>query len=290
MDWILLIEQMLNALQLGVMLFLMAAGLTLVLGIMNFINMAHGVFYMLGAYFAATIYDLTGSFVLAAVGAPLATALVGVASERLVLRHVITRPPLDQVLCTVGLILFFNNLVRIIWGPLPLFLPVPGALKEGIELWPGFSYPAIRLAIIVAGLLAALLLYFLIHRTRTGMLIRAGASNRTMVSTMGVNISLLFTLVFGLGCAMAGFAGLMAGPIMAVRSGMGDEILILTLVVIVIGGIGSIRGAFIAALLVGAIDTFGRIMLPAAIGDIGIYLLMAVVLFWRPKGLFPAHG
>ncbi|MBD9570787.1 branched-chain amino acid ABC transporter permease [Ensifer sp. ENS08] len=290
MDRILLIEQTLNALQLGVMLFLMAAGLTLVLGIMNFINLAHGVFYMLGAYFAATIYHMTGSFVIAALGAPLATALIGVAAELLVLRHVIARPPLDQVLCTVGLILFFNNLVRIIWGPLPLFLPVPDALKEGIELLPGLSYPAIRLAIIVAGLAVAVMLYVLIHKTRTGMLIRAGASNRMMVSTMGVNISLLFTAVFGLGCAMAGFAGTMAGPIMAVRSGMGDEILILTLVVIVIGGIGSIRGAFVAALLVGAIDTFGRITLPASMGDIGIYVLMALVLFWRPKGLFPAHG
>jgi len=290
MDQILLVEQSLNALQLGVMLFLMAAGLTLVLGIMNFINLAHGVFYMLGAYFAATIYSFTGSFILAALCAPLGAALVGMAAELLVLRHVITRPPLDQVLCTVGLILFFNDLVRIIWGPLPLFLPVPEALKERVEIFPGLSYPAIRLAIIVAGLLVALGLYLLIHRTRTGMLIRAGASNRTMVGTMGINISLLFTLVFGLGCAMAGFAGLMAGPIMAVRSGMGDDVLILTLVVIVIGGIGSIRGAFIAALLVGAIDTFGRITLPPSIGDIGIYLLMALVLFWCPKGLFPAHG
>jgi branched-chain amino acid transport system permease protein len=290
MNSILLAEQTLNALQLGVMLFLMAAGLTLVLGIMNFINLAHGVFYMLGAYFAATTYNLTGSFVLAAICAPLATAVVGMAAEWLVLRHVIARPPLDQVLCTVGLILFFNDLVRIVWGPLPLFLPVPESLKQSVEILPGLAYPAIRLGIIVAGLLAALGLYLLIHRTRTGMLIRAGASNRQMVGTLGINISLLFTLVFGLGCAMAGFAGLMSGPIMAVRSGMGDDILILTLVVIVIGGIGSIRGAFVAALLVGAIDTFGRITLPAAIGDIGIYLLMALVLFWFPKGLFPAHG
>jgi branched-chain amino acid transport system permease protein len=285
----LLIEQGLNGIQLGIMLFLMAAGLTLVLGIMNLVNLAHGSLYMLGAYFAASLQQWTGSFALAILLAVPATALVGMAIEMVTLRTLYSRDHLDQVLCTFGLILFLNEMTRILWGGLPLRMTLPPALAGTVTL-PGIAYPAFRLAIIATGILVALLLYLLIARTRLGMLIRAGASDRMMVGALGIDINLLFTLVFGLGAALAGLAGIMAGPLLAVQVGMGDGVLILTLVVIVIGGIGSVRGAFVAAILVGLIDTFGRILLPPALADIGIYVLMAAILFWRPQGLFPAHG
>jgi branched-chain amino acid transport system permease protein len=285
----LLIEQGLNGIQLGIMLFLMAAGLTLVLGIMNLVNLAHGSLYMLGAYFAASLQQWTGSFALAILLAVPATALVGMAIEMVTLRTLYSRDHLDQVLCTFGLILFLNEMTRILWGGLPLRMTLPPALAGTVAL-SGIAYPAFRLAIIATGILVALLLYLLIARTRLGMLIRAGASDRMMVGALGIDINLLFTLVFGLGAALAGLAGIMAGPLLAVQVGMGDGVLILTLVVIVIGGIGSVRGAFVAAILVGLIDTFGRILLPPALADIGIYVLMAAILFWRPQGLFPAHG
>jgi len=286
----LLLEQALNGIQLGTMLFLMAAGLTLVFGIMNLINLAHGSLYMLGAYFAAALQQWTGSFLLALLLAVPLSALVGIAIEIVALRRLYERDHLDQVLCTFGLILFLNEAVRIVWGPVPLRMALPASLAGTVELPPGFPYPAFRLAIILAGIAIALLLYLLIAKTRLGMLIRAGAADRAMVGALGVDIARLFTLVFGLGAALAGFAGVMAGPLLAVQVGMGDEVLILTLVVIVIGGIGSVRGAFIAALLVGIIDTFGRVLLPPALAQIGIYVLMAAILFWRPRGLFPAHG
>jgi branched-chain amino acid transport system permease protein len=287
---LLLVEQGLNGLQLGVMLFLMAAGLTLVLGIMNLVNLAHGSLYMLGAYIAASLQQWTGSFVIAALIAVPATAIIGIVIEIVTLRTLYDRDHLDQVLCTFGLILFLNELTRILWGAVPLRMALPPALAGTVTLWPGIAYPAFRLAIIAAGIVVALLLYLLIARTRLGMLIRAGASDRMMVGALGIDIKSLFTLVFGLGAALAGLAGVMAGPLLAVQVGMGDGILILTLVVIVIGGIGSVRGAFVAALLVGVIDTFGRILLPPALADIGIYVLMAAILFWRPQGLFAAHG
>ena len=298
--------QALNGLQLGILLFLLAAGLTLVFGIMNFINLAHGSLYMMGAYFAAAVFNWSGSFVLAGVVAVPATLLLGMIVERAALRRLYRRDHLDQVLATFGLILFFNEVVRMIWGPASVYMNAPEALSGTVSLF-GIGYPAYRFAIIAAGLAVAAGLYWLIHKTRVGMLIRAGASDGEMVSALGVNIGLLNTMVFGLGAALAGFAGWMAGPILSVQPGMGEPILILTLVVIVTGGIGSIRGAFYGAMIVGVVDTIGRAFLPTllreflerslaqaagpAIASILIYLLMAVVLAVRPQGLFPVrHG
>jgi branched-chain amino acid transport system permease protein len=283
------LEHALNATQLGVMLFLMAAGLTLVCGIMNFINLAHGSLYMIGAYFAATLGAWTGSFALAVLIALSATALLGLVIEVVALRTLYSRDHLDQVLCTFGLILLLNDVVRMIWGPLPLRMNLPSALTGSVDLF-GIPYPAFRLAIIGVGVSVAGFLYLLITRTKAGMLIRAGASDRMMIGALGVNIRLLFTFIFALGAALAGLAGVMAGPLLSVQVGMGDHILILTLVVIVIGGIGSVRGAFIAALLVGFIDTVGRIALPPALAEMATYALMAVVLLTRPQGLFAARA
>jgi branched-chain amino acid transport system permease protein len=290
MDPLVLLTQGLNGLQLGVMLFLMAAGLTLVFGVMNLMNLAHGSLYMLGAFIAATLQRHTGSFALAVGLAIPATIVVGMIIEVVVIRRLYERDHLDQVLATFALILFFNELVRIIWGPQAHFMDLPEMLSGHIEIFPGVPYPLYRLLIIAVGLLVALLLYLLIMRTRLGMLIRAGASNREMVNALGVNIKLLYTVLFGIGAALAGLAGMMAGPILSIEVGMGEPILILTLVVIVIGGIGSIRGAFIAAVLIGVADTFGRILLPPALASMVIYIVMAAVLCWRPKGLFPAHA
>ncbi|HHP7234969.1 MAG TPA: branched-chain amino acid ABC transporter permease [Desulfobacterales bacterium] len=288
MDLSLFAIQGLNAIQLGVMLFLMSAGLTLVFGIMNLINLAHGSLYMLGAYLAATFQRFSGSFLLGiALAIPVVMA-IGVLMELIVLRRLYDRDHLDQVLATFALILFFNELVRMVWGPQAYFMSPPPALSGSVSILPGVPYPAYRLFIVAIGLLIALGLYLLIHRTRLGMLIRAGASNREMVGALGVNVSLLFTLVFGLGAVLAGFAGMMAGPILSVEIGMGESILILTFVVIVIGGIGSVRGAFVAAMLIGFADTFGRVLLPPALASMVIYILMAAVLFKRPQGLFPA--
>ena len=300
----LFVEQCLNGLQLGLLLFLLAAGLTLVFGIMDFVNLAHGSLYMLGAYFAATFAAWTGSFVLGAVLAMAATLLVGIVLEVVAIRRLYGRNHLDHVLGTFGLILFFNELVRLIWGPGGRSLPVPAFLDGSFEILPGIQYPSYRLAIIAVTLAVAAFLYVLVMRTRVGMLIRAGASNRDMVGALGVNIKLLYTLVFGLGAALAGLAGLMQAPILTVQIGMGENILILAFVIIVIGGIGSIRGAFLAAIFVGMIDTLGRAFLPnllrqvlsgaaastaaPALSSMLIYLLMAIVLVVRPEGLFPA--
>lgn len=301
---LLVIEQLLNGLQFGLLLFLLAAGLTLVFGIMDLVNLAHGSFYMMGAYFAATFVAWTGSFIFGVILAHGATLLLGVALEFVALRHLYGRDHLDQVLATFGLILFFNDAVRLIWGPAGLSLPLPAWLTIPIEIVPGVFYPSYRLAIITVSLVVAALLYLLVMRTRIGMLIRAGASNREMIGALGINIKLLFTLVFGLGAALAGLAGLMQAPILTVQIGMGENILILAFVIIVIGGIGSVRGAFLAAILVGMIDTLGRayapdllrqILSPAAastaapaLSSMLIYLLMAIVLVLRPEGLFPA--
>ena len=296
--------QALNGLQLGVLLFLLAAGLTLVFGIMNFVNLAHGSLYMMGAYFGAATFNATGSFVLAAIVAVPATMLLGVVVERVALIRLYHRDHLDQVLATFGLILFFNELVRIVWGPGAQFMSPPEALSGSVE-FAGLRYPAYRFAIIAVGLAVAAGLYVLIHRTRVGMLIRAGATHPDVVAALGVNVRRLNTLVFGLGAGLAGLAGVMAGPILAVQPGMGEPILILTLVVIVTGGIGSIRGAFYGALIVGTVDTIGRAFLPTilreflerslaqaagpAIASMLIYVLMAVVLAIRPQGLFPVR-
>jgi branched-chain amino acid transport system permease protein len=290
MDTHLLIVQGLNGLQLGVMLFLMSAGLTLIFGIMKLINLAHGSLYMLGAYLAATLQQYTGSFGLALLIAIPGVMLIGILVEMLVLRQLYDRDHLDQVLATFALILFFNELVRMLWGPQAYFMAAPRALSGTVEIMPGVLYPAYRLLIVATGLVAAVGLYLLIAKTRLGMIIRAGATNREMVGALGVNIKLLYTLVFGLGAALAGLAGMIAGPILSVEIGMGESILILAFVVIVIGGIGSIRGAFIAAILVGVTDTFGRILLPPALASMLIYILMAAVLCWRPQGLFPSHA
>jgi len=286
----LFIEQSLNGVQLGVQLFLMSAGLTLVFGIMNLINLAHGSLYMAGAFFAAMFVKLTGNFLLAIVLAIPCTAIMGVLMELIVLRRFYARGHLDQVLVTFGLILIFNDLVRIVWGVVPVPMPVPALLSGSVEIMQGVLYPAFRLAILGVGLVVALGLYVVVVHTRAGMWIRAGASNRPMASALGVDVQLVFALVFAAGAALAGLAGMMAGPITAVQVGMGEPILILALVVTVIGGIGSIRGAFIAALMIGIVDTFGRVLLPHALGSMVIFMLMALILAWRPKGLFPVHG
>jgi branched-chain amino acid transport system permease protein len=299
-----LIEQCLNGIQLGMLLFLLAAGLTLIFGIMDLVNLAHGSLYMIGAYFAATFAALTGSFVAGAVLALIATLVVGMALEVIAIRRLYGRDHLDHVLGTFGLLLFFNELVRLIWGPAGMTLSLPPQMLTAVQVLPGVYYPLYRLVIILATLAVALLLYILVMRTRIGMLIRAGASNREMVGALGVNIKLLYTFVFGLGAALAGFAGLMQAPILTVQIGMGENILILAFVVIIIGGIGSIRGAFVAAIIVGLIDTVGRAFIPdflrlflsySAASTLGpslssmlIYMLMAAVLVFRPEGLFPA--
>ena len=304
MSGMLVLEQCLNGLQFGVMLFLMAAGLTLVFGIMNLVNLAHGSLYMVGAYFATAAVGWTGSFLVGVVFALIATLAVGMLVEVIALRTLYERDHLDQVLATFGLILFFNEAVAIVWGRTALFTTVPKALAGHVTLLPGLRYPAYRAVIILVGLAVALLLYLLVSRTRLGMLIRAGASNRTMVAALGVNVRMLYTLVFGFGAALAALGGLMAGPIYTVQPGMGDDILIQVLVVIVIGGIGSIRGALVGAVVVGMVDTLGRAFLkpilsgvigPVAANDAGpalasmlIYILMAAVLYFRPQGLFPA--
>ena len=295
-----------NSLQFGLMLFLLAAGLTLVFGIMDMINLAHGSLYMIGAYLMATFAEATGSFWAALPLALIATALVGAALEVSLLRKLYERDHLTQVLATFAVILIANEVVRIIWGNQSLMLNPPSTLTGPVQLPGGMQYASYRLAIIAVGAAVAVCLYLLVARTRMGMLVRAGASNREMAIAMGVNIRRLFTIVFALGAALCALAGAMLGPILAVQVGMGENILILAFVVIVIGGIGSIRGAFVGALLVGLVDTMGRALLPIAfakmfspqvasnlgpsISSILIYVLMAAVLFLRPQGLFPARG
>ncbi len=301
-----LIEQCLNGIQLGMLLFLLAAGLTLIFGIMDLVNLAHGSLYMLGAYFAATFTALTGTFIGGIFLALIATLLVGMAVEVIALRRLYGRDHLDHVLGTFGLILFSNEMVRLIWGPAGLRVALPDWLLRPVEIVPGVFYPSYRLMIIAVALAVAVLLYLMVMRTRVGMLIRAGASNREMIGALGINIKLLYTFVFGIGAALAGLAGMMQAPILTVQIGMGENILILAFVVIIIGGIGSIRGAFVAAILVGLIDTVGRSFLPEilklflsnqaastaapALSSMLIYIVMAAVLVLRPQGLFPAAG
>jgi len=306
MSTTLILIQVLNGLQLGVILFLIAAGLTLVFGVMGFINLAHGVQYMVGAYLAYWGYGVTGSFVLALLMALPLALVMGLILEFLIFRHLYDRDHLSQVLATFGVILFLNQLAKVVFGPASLSVPPPAFLDFSFTLVDGLLYPAYRIAVIVAGLLVAFVLWLVITRTRIGMLIRAGATNPDMVSALGVNVRLLFMVVFGFGAMLAGFAGVMAAPIFSVEPGMGDNLLIVAFVVIIIGGAGSIRGAFVAALLVGLVDTLGRtlvtdglrlIMDASAANQIGpaiasmlIYVLMALVLFWRPEGLFAARA
>jgi branched-chain amino acid transport system permease protein len=299
----LVLAQLLNGLQYGVLLFLLAAGLTLVFGIMSFVNLAHGSLYMMGAYAAAVAYAHTESFGLAVLAAMLVALVLGLVLEVVAVSRLYQRDHLNHVLATFGLVLFFNELVRVIWGPQPYFVEVPESLSGTVNLL-GFTYPAYRILIIAVGLAVAVGSWLLINKTRMGMLIRAGSVNPKMVAALGVNIQLLNALLFAVGAMLAGLAGAMAGPILSVQSGMGEPVLITTLVVIVIGGIGSINGAFYAALIVGIVDTLGRVFLPMwlrqvaersfadaagpALASMLVYLLMAVVLAWRPQGLFPA--
>ncbi len=306
MDWTLLVVQLLNGFQLGILLFLLASGLTLIFGIMDFVNLAHGSFYMVGAFFCATLTDWTGSFILGVILALPATAVIGLAVERVVVRQLYQRDHLDHVLATFGLILFFDTLTQMIWGPDGLTIPLPAWLDGRVTVMAGVELPTYRIAIIAVGIAVAVMLYLIVTWTRLGMRIRAGASNRAMTGALGVDINILFTLVFALGAVLAGLAGMMIAPITEASVGMGNQIIIVAFVVIVIGGIGSIKGAFVAAVIVGLIDTMGRSYLDhlfklfmtnqnaetsaPAVSAMLIYILMAVVLAVRPQGLFPAKG
>ncbi|CAN5265062.1 branched-chain amino acid ABC transporter permease [soil metagenome] len=303
---VLYLEQLLNGIGYGLMLFLLAAGLTLVFGIMDLMNLAHGSLFMVGAYVAAAVHVRSGSFVAAILTGVVVTVLVALLLEIFIIRKLYSRDHLAQVLATFGLILIADDAVRMVFGPAPLMAPTPALLGGPIMLLPELGYPSYRLVIVVAGLLAAAALWWLVNRTRLGMLLRAGASNRTMAELMGVPVARIFTLVFGLGAALAALAGALLGPITAVQAGMGEDILIPALVVIVIGGVGSVRGAFLASLIVGIVDTAGRALLPPALravlsptlaADIGpaiagmaMYLLMAGVLAFKPAGLFPTRA
>jgi len=295
------LEQILNGLQFGVMLFLLSAGLTLVFGVMGLLNLAQGSLYMIGAYAAAYAGARTGSFIAGILAGITAAAAVGMLTEYLVLRRLYSRSHLDQVLATYGLILFFNEGITILFGRQPLYVDIPASLNGAIRLATGLSYSTYRLVIIAVGLLVGIGLYVLIGHTRLGMLVRAGATHREILRAMGTRIRLIYTIVFGLGALLAGLAGAMAGPVSAVQVGMGEQILILTFVVVIIGGLGSVRGAVLGAILVGVVDTLTRVYLPVllktlmsnasadAIGgglsSMGVYLLMALVLLCRPRGL-----
>ena len=289
-DPVLLFEQLFNGVQYGILLFLLAAGLTLVFGIMDMMNLAHGSLYMVGAYIAATVTLATNSFLIGIFLALPATLLIGVLLEVVILRHLYDRGHLDQVLATFGMILFFNELVRLIWGPAGIEVPLPNILNQSLTLF-STPLPVYRIFVIGVGLLIAAFLYILVVKTRTGMLIRAGASNREMIGALGVDIKVVFTLVFGLGAALAALAGVMAGPIFAATIGMGENILIQVLVVIVIGGIAIL---FLAGVRIWKFKLFlpvnaAETAAPAAASML-IYILMAAVLFFRPQGLFPARS
>lgn len=301
----LMLEQLLNGVQFGLMLFLMSAGLTLVFGVMGLINLAHGSLYMIGAFLCAAVAGATGNFWLGLIAGIAAAAAAGALIEIVVIRRLYDRDHLDQVLATFALILILSEGVRMVFGPFPLYLNVPDMFRGTVNLGI-VDYSVYRLALIGFGIAVALGLWALIAKTRLGIRIRAGESDREMIAALGVNIRALYTVVFALGAALAGLAGALVGAIQSVQVGMGEPVLILAFVVIVIGGIGSIKGAMVGALLVGVIDTMGRFLLPrffalfldtsqamgvgAALASMLIYLLMALILIFRPKGLFPAHG
>ena len=306
MDWTLLTVQFLNGLQLGILLFLLASGLTLIFGIMDVVNLAHGSLYMAGAFLCATFTQWFDSFFLGLLAALPAVAIIGLLVELIVIRRLYQRDHLDHVLATFGLILAFDALTQMIWGPDGQVIPLPAWLDGQVMLTADIVLPTYRLAIITTGLLVAVGLFVLVTQTRLGMRIRAGATNRTMISALGINIGMLFSIVFGIGAVLAGLAGMMIAPITEASIGMGNQIIIVAFVVIVIGGIGSIKGAFVAAILVGLIDTMGRSYLDAlfklfmsaqnaetsapAISAMLIYILMAVILAVRPTGLFGPHS
>lgn len=293
----LLFEQILNGLQLGVMLFLIASGLTLVLGIMNLLNLTHAAYYTFAAYVGVTAYGLTGWFLAAVAAAIASTVILAAATDLLVMRYLYDRDHLTQLLATFGLLLFFNEAITMLWGNGAMQMARPQWLAGSINLLPELSYPAYRLAITIVGLAVAFLLHYANHHTLLGMQIRAGTSNKTMLAALGVPVHRLYTAVFCVGAALAALAGMMVAPLISVDVGMGDSILILCLVVITIGGVGSVRGAFVAALLVGLVDTLGRTFLPQTFGftlgpalsSMSVYVFMAVTLLLRPEGLFSAH-
>ena len=303
MDYTLLFAQVLNGLQLGLLLFLVASGLTLVFGILDFVNLAHGSIYMIGAFICASLTLLVGNFLLAVLIALPMTGLVGYAVERVVARKLYDKDHLDHVLGTFGLVLVLDTAAQIIWGPAGITVPLPAWLNGQVELFDGALIPSFRLLIIGTGLAVAGGLFWLVNYTRLGMLIRAGASNRTMVSALGIDIQFLFALVFALGAVLAGLAGMLISPITGTSIGMGGQIIITAFVVIIIGGVGSMKGAFVAALLIGLIDTLGRSFLDTlfalvisenaaetaapAVAAMMIYILMAIVLVVKPQGLFP---
>lgn len=302
----LILEQAFNGLQAGVTLFLVAAGLTLILGIMDVVFLAHGAQVMIGAYAAAAITAATGNFYIGLLLAVPVTFASGYLLEFLLIRHLYRRDHMEQVLATFGLILFFNELIRIGFGPAALYSDLPPSLSGFVEILPGTPYPVYRLGVILVGLACAIAIHMFVSRTRIGAMVRAGANNPEMTAALGINIKILFRFIFAAGACFAGVAGMMLGPITAVQPGMGEPLLILSLVVIIIGGIGSVRGAFIAAIIVGLVDTLGRVFLPAmlrlvvdqatadgagpAVASMLVYILMAVVLIFRPTGLFPAKG
>ena len=302
----LILEQAFNGLQAGVALFLVAAGLTLILGIMDVVFLAHGAQVMIGAYAAAAITAATGNFYIGLLLAVPVTFASGYLLEFLLIRHLYRRDHMEQVLATFGLILFFNELIRIGFGPAALYSDLPPSLSGFVEILPGTPYPVYRLGVILVGLACAVAIHMFVSRTRIGAMVRAGANNPEMTAALGINIKILFRLIFATGACFAGVAGMMLGPITAVQPGMGEPLLILSLVVIIIGGIGSVRGAFIAAIIVGLVDTLGRVFLPAmlrlvvdqatadgagpAVASMLVYIVMAVVLIFRPTGLFLAKG
>lgn len=305
MDWPLFIAQLLNGLQLGLLLFLLASGLTLIFGVMDFINLSHGSFYMIGAFICASVVAKTGSLIIGMVVAVIAVFIIGALVERFIARKLYQGDHLDHVLVTFGLILVFDTLVHIVWGASGRVIPLPDTLNGRVDIF-GFVIPSYRLVIILAGLAVALGLYFLVTRSRLGMLIRAGASNRTMIGALGVNIDRLYMIVFAIGAALAGFAGMLIAPITEASIGMGNEIIITAFVVVIVGGIGSIKGAFYSAIMIGFIDTLGRSYLDdllklvvssqsaetaaPALSAMLIYILMALVLVLKPSGLFPPTG
>lgn len=306
MSYTLLAVQALNGLQLGVLLFLIASGLTLVFGVMNFLNLAHGAQFMVGAYLAVFFYQFTGSFYAAVVLALVGALLFALMTEVAVLRHFYNRDHLAQLLATFGLILILNDGSKAIWGTTPYTLPLPELLSGSVPLIEGLRYPIYRLLVLGVGLIVAFLLYYVVQRTRFGMLVRAAAADTEIITALGVDVRRLFMTVFAAGAGLAALAGILAAPLIAVQPGMGDNVLILTFVVIAIGGAGSIRGAFVAALLIGLVDTLGRsfvtdlfrlILPPASANEVGpavasilIYAVMALILSFRPSGLFPTAG
>ena len=285
MDPVIFLIQVLNSVQYGLLLFLVASGLTLIFGIMGIINLAHGSFYMIGAYLAFSLVQLQGNFWIAlALGVLLAVA-IGAALEWLVMRFLYQRDHLYQVLLTYGLILIFEELRSLLWGDDVHGVAVPPGLDFSIPLTDTLSYQVYRLVISAFCLAIAAGMYWLIQRTRLGMMIRAGSVNREMVQSLGIDIGLLYRLVFALGVALAAFAGMLAAPVSSVFPGMGNQVLIISFVVVVIGGIGSVKGALVAALAIGLADTFGKVLVPQIAGMV-VYLLMAAILLWRPQGIF----